>query len=154
MCLWVYMCLSVYMCLCVCVSMCLCVYVSVCLCVSMCLCLYVSMCLCVCVSVCLCVCVSVCLCVCVSMCLCVCVSVTCRSSCQKYGSSLGKSAPWCCFVDLGNSWWKSIQSRSWLLPGKRCSCDIRIEPGGHWKVLNHENIMLLWITVSFPEYVS
>ena len=45
--------------------------VSVCVCVSVCLCVCVSVCLCVCVSVCLCVCVSVCLCVCVSVCLCV-----------------------------------------------------------------------------------
>jgi hypothetical protein len=40
------------------------------LCVSVCVCVFV--CLCACVSVCLCVCVSVCLCVCVSVCLCVC----------------------------------------------------------------------------------
>jgi len=71
-CLYVRVCVSVSVCLCVrvCVSVCLCVHV----CVSVCLCVRV----CVSICPCLCVCVSVCLCVrvCVSVCLCVCVSVS------------------------------------------------------------------------------
>ncbi len=72
--------LSVFACLCVCLSACLpaSVYVCLCGCTSACLCVCVSvrLCICVCVCVCVFVCVSVCLCVCVSVCLCVCLSVS------------------------------------------------------------------------------
>ena len=86
LCVFVSLCVRVYVCLCLCVfvSMCVCVSVCACLCVfvSVCVCFCVYACLCVwfvslsvCVSVCVCVCVYACLCVFVSVCVCVCVCV-------------------------------------------------------------------------------
>ena len=51
--------------------MCVCVYVYVCVYVCMCVCAYVYVCMCVCVYVCICVCV--CVSACVHVCMCVCV---------------------------------------------------------------------------------
>ena len=65
--------------LCVCVFVCLCVFLYVFLCVSVCFCVFlcVSVCFCVflCVSVCVCVCLCVFVCVCVCLCVFVCVCV-------------------------------------------------------------------------------
>ena len=65
------MCVCVSLCVCVCVSLCVCVCVCVCPC--MCVCVCPRMCVCVCVCVCVPVCVCVCVCVCVPVCVCVCM---------------------------------------------------------------------------------
>ena len=61
-------CLSLFVCLCNCLS----VSMFVCVCLSVCLSVSVSVCVCVCLSVCL----SVCLCICLSACVCVCLCLS------------------------------------------------------------------------------
>ena len=73
-CVWLCLCVGVFVCLCVCVCVFVCVCVRVCVCVCVYVCVCVCMCVYVCVRVCMCVyvCVRVCMCVyvwvCVGMC--------------------------------------------------------------------------------------
>ena len=71
-CMYVFLCVSMYVCLCVCVR----VYVCLCACACLCVCVFVFVCVCVCVCVSLCDCVYLCVCVSLSMCVCVCVSLS------------------------------------------------------------------------------
>jgi len=64
-CVWVCVCVRVYVC--GCVWVCVCVCVCVCRCVRMCMCMYMCVCVCACVIVCMYVCVCV---VCVCVCVC------------------------------------------------------------------------------------
>jgi hypothetical protein len=50
-CVYVCMCVRVYVCVYVCMCVCVCVYVYMCVCVCMCVCVYVYVCVCMCVCV-------------------------------------------------------------------------------------------------------
>ena len=87
---------------------CVCVYVCVCVCE----CVFMCVCVCECVFLCVCVCVCVCICVCVCVCMCVCMCVCVSNVSQDFKK--------CGIVEA--SWYKEAQDHaSWY---SLCTCGL------------------------------